>query len=169
MVARFGMIRFAIVVAVGFGLATPDWSDVRAEELPPAAEAATGDSDEQRNKAILVANLAEYGYKHSDALALLSAANILASMDVSVTKRDGSHDSEANDHGINGLFDADAMVQKALLLAEDYPEEDASSIGRIAQQLSEGSKGYMGFLHTHYVWWCCDYWGNWYYRWVSHH
>ena len=166
MSTRFFPIALAAIVLAGFGVESDAW----AQEATPAAQPTTPDSEEQRHKAVLVANLAEYGYMHDDPLALLSAAKMLAGMDSGVAKRDVSHDADARDHGTEGLFDVDAMVKEALTLAADYPQEDASSIRRIAAQVSQGSKGYLGYLHTHYVWQCnYNYWRRCGYVWFSHY
>ena len=180
---RFILANYLVAIAIaGAVFVTPSVGGIDvAESEPPASDEMADVSDdlagegEERDTALLVASLAEYGYQNRDALALLSAANILKGMDAGVAKRDGSHDADENDHGTSGLFLVEDLVADARRMAEMLSTEREGDIIRFADSLSEGvagSKGYLGMLHTHYIWWCgppqfipgfCGY------TWVSHY
>ena len=133
-----------------------------------AAPLSVASTDQGTNGALLVANLAEYGEENEDALALLAAASILDRMEAGVARRDGTHDVEDMEHGSNGLFTVNALLAQASEVANNLDADSSRDVRNIVERLSQGEKNYLGFLHTHYVWWC-DAWGNCQYRLITHY
>lgn len=133
-----------------------------------AVPSANGGSEQDKRKAILIANLAEYGSEHRDPLALLTAASILKRMDAGVARRDGSHNITAESHDEAGLFTVEGLLSKAEDAAANLDDRTRGDVLSMVETLSEGEKSYLGWLHTHYVWWC-DPWGYCEYRWMSHY
>ena len=133
------------------------------------ASSTAGGTDLGRNEAMLVANLAEYGQENEDAMVLVAASSILDRMDAGVARRDGTHNLGDIDHGPNGLFTVDGLLAQAREIANNLDADSARDVHNIIERLyNHEEKGYLGYLHTHYVW-VCDAWGYCGYRWTSHY
>ena len=145
---------------------------IMGQESDGARPQASGDSELDKRQALVVATLAEYGEDNRDPMALLAAASILKRMEAGVARRDGSHQTDAEDHGDTGLFTVDGLLEGAKNAAANLDERTARHVLGMVETLGQGERNYLGYLHTHWVWWCgAPYFppGHCEYRWVSHY
>lgn len=132
-----------------------------------AQGAASSGNDAQ--KATLVANLVEHGTKEQDVFALLSAANILSQIDGGVAMRDKHVDG--SDHDANVFYHVGAILEDAEKLAESMAPDEKRAINSIIDDMrfGDGTKGFQGWLHTHYVCVSIDFFGNCVYVFTRHY
>ena len=158
-----GVVAVLSIVALTFSQ-TPSAEDSDGA----SASSETRGTDQGSHEATLIANLAEYGEKNQNALALLAAASMINGMDAGVARRDGTHKQNVKDHGADGLYTVEALLALAKKIAANLDEDSARDVLNTAERLSKRERNYLGYLHTHYVWWC-DNWGYCGYRYVSHY
>ena len=138
------VLAVALTVAIACGL-------LLAQETPEAPPPPTEEEiQEGRNNAELVAKLVQYGRTNDDALALVSAARILQQMGVGVVKPGNTHDDALKSHDSEIFFNVDRILTDARS-ASKYSPDDEVMDKLITSIEDDGTKGYMGWLHWHYV------------------
>ena len=158
-------MRLAVTVALGGAVVLgAAWIVAQDQTVPPTPTEEKLIQGE--NDALLVANLVRYGQEHSDALALLTAAQVLVRVEGTVVKQDAAHDNAAKAHDASIFFSVAELLDQAQSMSDSAY---ASQIEQIASAMeAEGTMGYVGWLHTHWVY-RCNYWGGCWYRYHTHY